>query len=185
MINKTIVSKAIELHIEPAAVKYTQKGPCYDARLHRPDGEIIACSTEPLFAACRELLKRGITGNVRKYRNGTIAMQGDIEHFAGLTVCETDHRGPEIRKWRRLDTRRLPKPLFPCNGTRASGSFGATGRKMSQTQSAKSDQASTNAENSPLKFAGLFGEMQKEEANDFESGPLQLQCRALPALSQD
>jgi hypothetical protein len=109
MTNKTSSSEIVEIYIEPTAVKYPQKGPCYNARLQRPHGEIIACSTEPLFAACRELVKRGITGHVRKYRNCTISMQGDIEHFAGLTVCETDHRGPEIRKWRRLDTRSLPR----------------------------------------------------------------------------
>jgi hypothetical protein len=63
--------------------------------------------------------------------------------------------------------------LFPCNGTRASGRLAGTGRKMPETQSAKSDQASTNAETSPLKFAGPFGEVQKTEANDYESGPLQ------------
>jgi hypothetical protein len=80
-------------------VKYTQKGPCYNARLQRPDGEIIACSTEPLFAACRELVKRRVTGWIRKYRNGVLSAEGNIEQLAGLTIYETNSCGPNIRKW--------------------------------------------------------------------------------------
>jgi hypothetical protein len=91
--------KTIDLHIESTAVRHTAKGPWYDARLHSPDGEIIVCSTEPLFAACRELVKRGITGNIRKYREGVLSAEGDIEQFARLTVVETDTEGPVIRKY--------------------------------------------------------------------------------------
>jgi hypothetical protein len=100
------IFESIDLHIDPEAVKYTQKGPWYNARLHRPDGEIIVCSTEPLLAACRELVKRGISGHIRKYRAGLLSTEGDIETFAGLTVFETERQGPRIRKYR-------PMPLRP------------------------------------------------------------------------
>src|SRR5688572_13626401 len=99
MITKAVLLKTIDLHIEPRAVKHTAKGPWYNARLHTPDGEVVACSTEPLFAACRELVKRGITGNIRKYREGVLSAEGDIEQFAGLTVVETDTEGLVIRKY--------------------------------------------------------------------------------------
>ena len=99
MITNAVLLKTIDLHIEPRAVKHTAKGPWYNARLHRPDGETIVCSTEPLFAACRELVNRGITGNIRKYREGVLSAEGDIEQFAGLTVVETDKEGPVIRKY--------------------------------------------------------------------------------------
>ena len=92
-------SKTIDLHIEPRAVKHTERGPWYIARLHTPDGEVIACSTEPLFAACRELVKRGITGHIRKYRDGMLCTEGDIEQLAGLTVRENDTDGIRIRKY--------------------------------------------------------------------------------------
>src|SRR5215207_10569022 len=97
----------IDLHIDPDAVKYTQKGPWYNARLHRPDAEIVACSTEPLFAACRELVKRGITGQIRKYRTGVLSTEGDIETLAGLTVFETETLGPRICKYRQMPPRRV------------------------------------------------------------------------------
>src|SRR5687768_14789071 len=99
--------RSIDLHIDPDAMKYTQKGPWYNARLHRPDGEIIACSTEPLFAACRELVKGGITGHIRKYRNGVLSTEGDIETLAGLTVFETETQGPRICKYRPMPARRV------------------------------------------------------------------------------
>jgi hypothetical protein len=111
--------KTIDLHIEPKAVKHTQKGPYYNARLQRPDGEIIVCSTEPLFAACRELVKRGITGNIRKYRNGVLSAEGDIEQFAGLTVVESDTEGPVIRKYHehpRAVVRRAQKTVETLSG---------------------------------------------------------------------
>jgi hypothetical protein len=97
----------IDLHTDPNAVKCTQKGPLYNARLHRPDGEIVACSTEPLFAACRELVKRGITGHIRKYRLGVLSTEGDIETLAELTVFETETQGPRICKYRPMPPRRV------------------------------------------------------------------------------
>ena len=99
--------RSINLHIDPDPVKYTRKGPWYNARLHRPDGELIACSTEPLFAACRELVKRGITGHIRKYRNGVLSAEGDIETLAGLTVFEAETQGPRICKYRLMPPRRV------------------------------------------------------------------------------
>jgi hypothetical protein len=98
---------SVDLHIDPKAMKYTQKGPWYNARLHTFDGKVLVCSTEPLFAACRELVKRGITGHIRKYRNGVLSAHGDIEELAGLTVCESDSRGPVIRKHRPMPPRRV------------------------------------------------------------------------------
>jgi hypothetical protein len=92
--------KTINLHIETTPVKHTAKGPVYNARLHTPHGEIIVSSIEPLFAACRELVKRGITGHVRKFRDGELCAEGGIERFAKLTVCETDKIGPYLGKWR-------------------------------------------------------------------------------------
>jgi hypothetical protein len=89
----------IDLYIDHQAVKHTGKGPWYNARLHRPDSEIIACSTEPMFAACRELVARGITGPVRKWRGETLSAEGDIEQFAGLSVEEGD-KPPRVRRWR-------------------------------------------------------------------------------------
>jgi hypothetical protein len=89
----------INLHIDTKAEKYTQKGPRYIARLHAVDGEIVAVSTEPLFAACRELLKRGISGQIRSYRSGTLCWEGEIEEFARLMVYENDREGPYIAKW--------------------------------------------------------------------------------------
>ena len=89
----------IQLYIDPKAVKHTRKGPWYNARLHAPDGEIIVCSTEPLFAACRELVARGITGPIRFFRNSTLCCKGDIEELATLTVYENDRDGPYIVKW--------------------------------------------------------------------------------------
>jgi hypothetical protein len=97
--------KAIHLHIEPKAMKSTQKGLCYNARLHHPNGEVIACSTEPLFAACRELVKRGISGHVCKYRNGVLSTEGDIETFAGWAVFENETQGPRICKYRPMPPR--------------------------------------------------------------------------------
>jgi hypothetical protein len=106
--NHTMKSiQSIDLHIDRDAMKYTQKGPWYNARLHRPEGEIIACSTEPLFAACRELVKRRITGHIRKYRNGVLSAEGDIETLAGLTVFETESQGPRICKYRPMPPRRV------------------------------------------------------------------------------
>jgi hypothetical protein len=68
-------------------------------------GEIVACSTEPLFAACRELVKHGITGQIRKYRNQVLSIEGDIETLAGLTVLETETQGPRICKYRPMPPR--------------------------------------------------------------------------------
>jgi len=125
MTNKTISSETIELHIEPAAARYTKKGPCYNARLHHPDGEIISCSTEPLFAACRELVKRGITGHVRKYRHGVLSAEGDIEQLAGLTVIENDRGDFYIGKYReypRADQREGSKTaVLPLQAVRHPG----------------------------------------------------------------
>jgi hypothetical protein len=45
------------------------------------------------------LLKRGITGQIRKWRNGTLSAEGDIEQFAGLTIRETRKSGPTARKY--------------------------------------------------------------------------------------
>lgn len=99
--------RSVDLHIDSDAVKYTKKGPWYNAKLHRPDGEIIACSTEPLFAACRELVRRGITGHIRKYRDGVLSTEGDIETLAGLTVFETETQGPRVCKYRPMPLRRV------------------------------------------------------------------------------
>jgi hypothetical protein len=125
MTNKTISSETVELHIEPTAVKYTQKGPCYNARLRRPDGEIIACSTEPLFAACRALVKRGDTGHIRKYRDGMLCTEGDIEQLAGLTVSETDSEGVRVRKYKPMPPRgrqvAAPAVVLPIIASRVGG----------------------------------------------------------------
>jgi hypothetical protein len=89
----------VDVHVDQVPAKHTAKGPAYNVRLHAPDGKVIACSTEPLFAGCRELLRRGITGHVRKIRDGMLCGEGDIEHLAGLTVSETRTRSPELRKY--------------------------------------------------------------------------------------
>jgi hypothetical protein len=46
------------------------------------------------------LVKSGITGHIRKYRNGVLSTEGDIETLAELTVFETETQGPRICKYR-------------------------------------------------------------------------------------
>jgi hypothetical protein len=68
-----------------------------------------------LFAACRELVERGVTGWIRKYRDGTLSTDGDIETLAGLTVRENDTDGTRIRKYISFSRQEKPKRLnrFP------------------------------------------------------------------------
>jgi hypothetical protein len=110
-------SLTYDIHIDSKSVKHTTKGAWYNARLSSRDGEIIACSTEPLFAACRELVKRGITGHVRKFRDGMLCAEGDIEQFAGLTVRENDSEGIRIRQFEPFSRRvQAPGAETPPNG---------------------------------------------------------------------
>lgn len=80
---------------------YGVRGPRYQVRMNKPDGMVIVdATTEPLFAAARVLLSKGVTGklqlwdNVRPY----CRLQGDIERLAGMTVSEGD-RGICLRPY--------------------------------------------------------------------------------------
>ncbi|QIG48807.1 hypothetical protein G5V57_14365 [Nordella sp. HKS 07] len=77
------------------------RGPRYQVRMNKPDGMIIVESTrEPLFAAARVLLARGITGKLElwDFTRSFCRMQGDIERLARLTVAE-DKNGIGLRKY--------------------------------------------------------------------------------------
>lgn len=74
------------------------RGYLYDAVL---DGEIIASSRDPEFAACRALVRRGYRGRVDFWREGashpsmTIM---SIERAAGLSTSESAKAGLRIGK---------------------------------------------------------------------------------------
>jgi hypothetical protein len=57
----------------------------------------------PVFAACRALLARGITGRLEVWRPGKTSadLQLDIERGAGLTISETDKRSLQLVRWSR------------------------------------------------------------------------------------
>jgi len=62
--------------------------------MNQPDGMVIIdATTEPLFAAARLLLSRGITGKLQIWdkERPFCRMQGDIERMARLTVAEDQH----------------------------------------------------------------------------------------------
>ncbi len=75
----------------------------WQVNLGAPDGEIIlAAATEPMFAACRALKDRGLTGAVQFWRPGKAAPDfviRDLASGAGLTVTENTRTGPRIAKW--------------------------------------------------------------------------------------
>ncbi len=77
------------------------RGPRYQVRMNQPNGMVIIdATTEPLFAAARLLLAKGIAGRLQIWDNTRpyCRLQGDIERLAGLTVAE-DQKGISLRKY--------------------------------------------------------------------------------------
>lgn len=80
---------------------YGARGARYLVRMNRPDGMVIVnATTEPLFAAARVLLSKGVTGKLQLWDRSRpyCRMQGDIERLAGMTVSEGD-AGICLRKY--------------------------------------------------------------------------------------
>jgi hypothetical protein len=72
---------------------YGARGPRYQVRMNKPDGMVIVnATTEPLFAAARVLLSKGVTGKLQLWDSirPYCRLQGDIERLAGMTVSEGD-----------------------------------------------------------------------------------------------
>lgn len=72
---------------------YGARGPRYQVRMNKPDGMVIVnATTEPLFAAARVLLSKGVTGKLQLWdsRRPYCRLQGEIERLAGMTVSEGD-----------------------------------------------------------------------------------------------
>lgn len=65
--------------------------------VHFEGQEIVANSYDPEFAACRELLARGIKGKVTTYRDGQPCMTLDIEKAANRRTRDNKTGTPVIR----------------------------------------------------------------------------------------
>ncbi len=62
---------------------------------------LVNSSREPEFDAARRLVALGVKGNAETWRPGATApaMRFDIELAAGVTVEESERRGPRFRRW--------------------------------------------------------------------------------------
>lgn len=77
------------------------RGPRYQVRMNKPDGMVIVnATTEPLFAAARVLLSKGVTGKLQLWDaiRPYCRLQGEIERLASMTVSEGD-TGICLRKY--------------------------------------------------------------------------------------
>lgn len=77
------------------------RGPRYQVRMNRADGMVIVnATTEPLFAAARVLLSKGVTGRLQLWDSARpfCRLQGDIERMAAFTVSEGQD-GIALRKY--------------------------------------------------------------------------------------
>jgi hypothetical protein len=80
-----------------------KRGPLYCARLGSLTGPVLVKSTlEPLLAAARVLLSRGITGQAELWdaHFPCPRLYGDIEHMAKWTVREDEETSPTFVPWR-------------------------------------------------------------------------------------
>ncbi len=68
-----------------------------------PEGEVLVSSKrEPVFAVCRVLAGRGLSGGVAFYSPGSDRPRlivRDLERAAGYRVKETAQVGPKLEKW--------------------------------------------------------------------------------------
>lgn len=95
-----IVDGAQQVHrIDVREVAHGIRGPLY--AVHLGDELLIAKAREPLFAACRILADRGMTGILELWRRGATgpAMRVDIAKGAGLTTSDPDAGRPKFAKW--------------------------------------------------------------------------------------
>lgn len=75
-------------------------------------GRTIGETGEPLFAAARYLLAKGLArpeDMISTYRNGVRSMSANVEWAAGRTVVETAISGPRVGPYRPF---RVAGPLF-------------------------------------------------------------------------
>ncbi|MGE4249052.1 MAG: hypothetical protein AB7F09_06665 [Parvibaculaceae bacterium] len=80
---------------------YGARGPRYQVKMNQPSGMVIVnATTEPLFAAARVLMSKGVTGKLQLWDGARPfpRMTGDIERLAGLTVSEGQD-GISLRKY--------------------------------------------------------------------------------------
>jgi hypothetical protein len=81
----------------------SKRGPLYCARLGSPSGPVLVKSTlEPLLAAARILLSRGVTGPAELWdaEFPYPRLSGDIEQMAEWTVREDEETSPTFVPWR-------------------------------------------------------------------------------------
>jgi hypothetical protein len=82
--------------------------------------EIVAQSWSPMYAACRALKARGLSGPVEFSRTGVAhpcAIIRDLVAGAELRIVEDEWRGPVLRKWQPFDkggvaSERTPLPAL-------------------------------------------------------------------------
>jgi hypothetical protein len=82
--------------------------------------EIVAQSWSPMFAACRALKARGLSGPVEFFRTGvprSCAIIRDLVEGAEMRIVEDECRGPVLRKWKPFGkagvaSDRSPPPVF-------------------------------------------------------------------------